>query len=313
MLITAAELTAPANIGSVSAVGSVQLRGVSVSEGTLFSGDRLNVAPGSYAKVVLGAGSKVELDGNTNVTLSKDADAISIQMTSGNLAFTGSQKPVRVRVGNFEVTAAGQTRGSVAFVGTDAFGVRVMEGSVNVRNTTTKESYSVTKGSDRIISLNAASGKSSVQLASSVPSSIPAAPAMPAPRALSGTGKALLIASVLGTGAAIAVLMTKNDDSDTDAAARLAKTKALSNIAAIQATAAQVATTEATITTTATAAQNAINALPATSTAKAGLLSQASTLISQANATSSGPCIFGLTIYIEPWRELRRRPRPRRS
>jgi len=50
--VSAAEIAAPANIGSVSAVGSVQLRGVGISEGTLFSGDRLNVAPGGYAKVV---------------------------------------------------------------------------------------------------------------------------------------------------------------------------------------------------------------------------------------------------------------------
>jgi len=105
--LSAAELAAPANIGSVSAVGSVQLRGIGISEGTLFSGDHLNVAPGGYAKVVLGAGPKVEVDGGSDVTVSRDADAINIVMTSGNIAFSGNgKKPVRVRVGAYEITQA---------------------------------------------------------------------------------------------------------------------------------------------------------------------------------------------------------------
>src|SRR6185295_6626125 len=75
--VSAAELAAPANIGSVSAVGSVQLRG-------------------------LGVGPKVEVDGNSDVVISKNSDAIDIQMTSGNIAFSGNgQKPVRVRVGTW--------------------------------------------------------------------------------------------------------------------------------------------------------------------------------------------------------------------
>jgi hypothetical protein len=60
--VTAAELTSKNNIGSVSAVGAVQLRGVPInSEGTLFSGDPLNVGASSYAKLVLTEGPKVEV------------------------------------------------------------------------------------------------------------------------------------------------------------------------------------------------------------------------------------------------------------
>lgn len=172
--------SAPQRIGDVNAVGSVQLRGVGVSEGTLFSGDRLNVTPGAYAKVVLDAGPKVEVGGSSNITVSQETNSISIQMSSGNIAFTDTRKKsVRVHVGNYEVTAAGQARVSVAFVGSEAFGVRVMEGTVSVRNTITKQSFTVQKGAERLMSLRD-SGQPDTLLARNAPTAIPAAPTMPA-------------------------------------------------------------------------------------------------------------------------------------
>jgi hypothetical protein len=290
--LSAAEV-ATANIGSVSAVGSVQLRGVGVSEGTLFSGDRVNVAPGSYAKVVLGSGPKVELGGSADVVVSKNNDAVNIQLKAGNIAFTGNgEKPVRVQVGAYEITASGQARGTVAFVGSEAFGVRVMDGTMSVRNTTTKQSFTVAKGTERLISLQG-SNPAGVQLASAMPSAIPAPPTMPSARQMSGGAKkALIIASVLGTAAGIAILMTKNDDSDSEAQARLARTQALNNAAAIEATAAEVQSTAAAISTATTSALAIINAnatinTPANAAAKANLVASANATISKANTASN--------------------------
>jgi hypothetical protein len=291
--VSAAEIASPANIGSVSAVGSVQLRGVGISEGTLFSGDRLNVAPGGYAKVVLGSGPKVEVGGNSDVTVEKGSDAINIQMTSGNIAFSGNgEKPVRVRIGAYEITAAGQFRGSVAFVGSGAFGVRVLDGNVSVRNTSTKQSYTVGKGSERLISLSDNS-QSGALLASAAPTAIPAMPAMPARRQMSGGAKtALIVGAVAGSAGAIAWLMTKNDDSDTEARNRLIRTQALANAAAIEATAAQVTATAQAIATATTSALAIINAnaaigTPANAAAKLALQNAATATISKANTAAN--------------------------
>jgi hypothetical protein len=290
--VSAAEVAAPANIGSVTAVGSVQLRGVGISEGTLFSGDRLNVAPGGYAKVVLGSGPKVELGGSSNVTVSKNNDGVDIQMTSGNMAFSGNGlKPVRVRIGVHEVTAAGQSRGTIAFVGSSAFGVRVLDGTVTVRNTSTKQSYTVAKGNERVISLSDSTQPGAL-LASTVPSAIPPAPAMPARQGMSGGAKtALIVGAVVGSAGAIAWLMTKNDDTDTEAALRLRRTTALQTVSSISTTivAADAAATQ--VDTASAAAATAINnaATSATFTAaeKAALVARANTLSSAAKASKT--------------------------
>jgi hypothetical protein len=290
--LAAAEVATAANIGSVSAVGSVQLRGVGISEGTLFSGDSLKVAPEAYAKVVLVEGHKVELDGNSNVTISKDAGIINIQMTAGNIGITGGQKPVRVRVGGFEITTNGQARGTVAFVGSEAFGVRAIDGTVSVRNTATKQSFTVVKGTTRLISLRD-SNPAGVLVASTMPTAIPAPPMVPAARQLSGGAKkALIVASVLGTAAGIAILMSKNDDSDSEASARLARTQALANAAAIEATAAEVQSTSAAIASATTSALAIINAnatinTPANAAAKAALVASANATISKANTAAN--------------------------
>jgi hypothetical protein len=292
--VSAAEIAAPANIGSVSAVGSVQLRGVGINEGTLFSGDRLNVAPGGYAKVVLGAGPKVEVGSNSDITVSKKTDVIDIQMTSGNIAFSGNgQKPVRVRVGAFEVTASGQSKGNIAFVGSSAFAVRVFDGTVSVRNSSTRQSYTVAKGNERLISLGD-SNPAGVQLASANPTSIPAVPAMPAARRqLSGGAKtAVIVATVLGSAAAIGILMTKNDDTDSEAARRLERVQTLNNLSAMETTATEITATATAISASAASALTIINAnatinLPANAAAKAQLVSSANATIAKANSAAN--------------------------
>src|SRR5438477_2285420 len=90
-----------AAFGSVTSVGSVQLRGVTVSnEGTLFSGDRLNVGAGSFASVLAGNGQKLSVGANSDVVVSREGDDTHITMVSGNLGFKGNRKgSLHVRIG----------------------------------------------------------------------------------------------------------------------------------------------------------------------------------------------------------------------
>jgi hypothetical protein len=289
--VSIAEVTA-ANIGSVSAVGSVQLRGVGISDGTLFSGDRINVSSGGYAKVVLSSGTKIELDGNSDIVVSKNGDTTNIEMKSGNIAFSGGQKSVRVQVGAFDVTASGSARATVAYVGSGAFGIHVIDGTVNVRDTATKQTYTAQKGTERLFSLTDSTQNGNVRLASSgLPTSIPPAPSMPR-QSSGGKRAALLIGTVLGSAAAIAVLITKNNDSDSDAAARLKKAQLLNNVTAVSETAAEV---KATATQIASVTGNALAVInnnptintPANANAKAALVASANATISKANTAAN--------------------------
>src|SRR5215831_20493896 len=68
-------------LGSVTAVGSVYLRGVGISqEGTLFAGDSIRANEKGFAKVVLGSGSKLELAEKTDVTVNRDSQGVKIAM-----------------------------------------------------------------------------------------------------------------------------------------------------------------------------------------------------------------------------------------
>src|SRR5207253_4914085 len=76
-------------IGSVSAVGSVELRGVGISqEGTLFSGDKIRANEKGYAKVLIATGSKIELLEKTDVNVNRDDQGVKIAMNAGTVGFT---------------------------------------------------------------------------------------------------------------------------------------------------------------------------------------------------------------------------------
>ena len=290
--LSAADGTSRAtSIGQVSARGAVDLRGVRISDdGTLFSGDRMNVGSGAYATVALKAGPRIEADSGSDVTVTREADNIQVTMASGNVAFKGDGKtPVHVHVGAYEVTLPGNASGSVAYVGKNAFGVRVLTGSVSVRNTLTKKSFSVGKGSEQLISLQTGDVNQPIArlASSSVPSSIPALPQAggQGSSGLSRGGWLAVLGTVAGASAAIIVLTTRDDDTDDDAATRLAQVKAISNLNAIAATATSISSAAATVTTTATAASAAINASNASN--KAALLALANTTLSQASSATA--------------------------
>src|SRR5262249_4206190 len=95
--VSAADFTSTRSvIGSVSAIGSVELRGVGISqEGTLFAGDNIRSHEKGYAKVILGTGSKIEVTEKTDLSVNRDAQGMKIAMTNGTIGFT-TKSPLRV-------------------------------------------------------------------------------------------------------------------------------------------------------------------------------------------------------------------------
>lgn len=204
MPLSAADFsTARPVLGSVSAVGSVELRGVGISQdGTLFSGDSIRSNAKGYAKVLIGTGAKLELSEKTDVRINRDDKGIQIAMNSGSMAFT-ALTPLRVDVAPFEVTASDDASGVVAFTGTAVAGVRAINGKVTVRNLKTSESFVLTKGHEQLLGLsNGAHGPSLGEIATNVPAPLPGVPD-PAPQTPAGKTTGGL---AMDTGAWLAVI-----------------------------------------------------------------------------------------------------------
>src|SRR5215467_3248247 len=168
-------------IGSVTAVGSVDLRGVGISrEGTLFAGDSIRSHEKGYAKVILGTGSNIELIEKTDLTVNRDAQGMKIAMTDGTIGFT-TKLSLRVDVMPFEFTASEEASGNVAVISSTTAGVRVTNGKVTVRNLKTSEYFVLTKGQEQLFGLqNGVHAKPLAEVASNMPLPIPA-PGVPAP------------------------------------------------------------------------------------------------------------------------------------
>jgi len=276
-------------IGSVSAIGSVELRGVGISqEGTLFSGDSVRANVKGYAKVLVGTGSKIELSEKTDVRFNRDAKGIQIAMNSGLVGFT-AKTPLRIDVAPFEVTASDDASGNVAIMSTTTAGVRAINGKVTVRNLKTSESFVLTKGQEEILGLkDGVHAPSLGQIATNVPAPIPAPTPAPAPQTPAGkttgglamdTGAWLaVIGGVAVGGIAIWGVVKANQDSNRIDALTQQLATANQNIA--------IANVNETNAQAATAAQlkalaNLTNVALATSQ-EAAALSQASTLALQA-------------------------------
>jgi len=205
MPLSAADFsTARPVIGSVSAIGSVELRGVGISqEGTLFSGDNVRANVKGYAKVLIGTGNKIELNEKTDVRFSRDAQGIQIAMNSGLVGFT-AKTPVRIDVAPFEVTASDDASGNVAIMSTTTAGVRAISGKVTVRNLKTSESFVLTKGQEEVLGLkDGVHAPSLGQLAANVPAPVPAPTPAPAPQTPAGKTSGGL---AMDTGAWLAVI-----------------------------------------------------------------------------------------------------------
>ena len=149
MPVSAADKSASRTVlGSVNAVGPVELRGFSISqEGTLFAGDSIRAREKGYAKVLLGNGTKLELAEKTEIRVSPDNQGVQIALNAGTIGFT-AHKPVRIDVQPFEIIAADDAAGSVAVMGSASAGVRSIKGNVTVRNLKTSESFVLLKGQE---------------------------------------------------------------------------------------------------------------------------------------------------------------------
>src|SRR5438552_7948430 len=185
MPLSGADFTTPARpvLGSVSAVGPVELRGIRISqEGTLFAGDSIRADVKGYAKVLLGDSGKIELAENTDVNVNHDGQGVKIAMNAGTVGFT-SGTSLRIDALPFEVTATDGAAGNIAIMSPTVAGVRAINGKVSVRNLKTSELFVLTKGQERLLGLsNGAHTPSLAELASNVPGPIPA----PVPQAPAG-------------------------------------------------------------------------------------------------------------------------------
>jgi hypothetical protein len=211
--VSAADFTSTRSvIGSVSAVGSVDLRGVGISqEGTLFAGDNIRSHEKGYAKVILGTGSKIEVTEKTDLSVNRDAQGMKIAMTDGTIGFA-TKSSLRVDVMPFEFTASDEASGNVAVMSSIAADIRVTSGKVIVRNLKTSESFVLMKGQEQLFGLpNGIHAKPLAEVASNMPLPVPApgtpAPA-PAPQAPAGKTSNIGLAmdlpgwlAVIGTGA----------------------------------------------------------------------------------------------------------------
>src|SRR4051812_43649192 len=154
MPVSAAELTTPkASVGSVTGVGSISLRGVTLpQEGTIFSGDELQVGSSGFAKVMLVAGHRLQLDAGTKVNIQKTDKAVIVQVRSGNLGFnaaTNNSQQLRIAVGPYEFVPAAGAAGNVAYVGNDTLGLRATKGNVSVQHAS-RPAFVVAQGQERI-------------------------------------------------------------------------------------------------------------------------------------------------------------------
>jgi hypothetical protein len=189
-------------IGSVSAVGSVELRGVGISqEGTLFAGDSIRANDKGYAKVLLGTGSKIEVYEKTAVSVSRDAKGMKIAMSSGVIGIT-AKTPIRVDVMPYEVTASDDAAAHVGYLSPTTASVKALNGKVTVRNTKTSESFVVLKGHEQLLGLNNGIHAPSLgEVAGNVPT-VPTLPTKPQTPAGKTGGGGL----AMDTGAWLAVL-----------------------------------------------------------------------------------------------------------
>jgi hypothetical protein len=310
MPVSAADFsTAKSVIGSVSAVGPVELRGIGISqEGTLFAGDSIRAGVKGYAKVLLGTGNKIELAEGTQVQVNRDAQGVKIAMNTGTLGFT-APAPIRIDILPFEVVATDGAAGNVAIINLGSAGVRSINGKVTVRNLKTAETFDVFKGQERLLSLqNGAHAPSLAEIASNVPGPLPApspnpTPApVPAPQAPAGkttggmamdTGAWLAViggAAVAGVAIWGLVVALNNRDNVHDLQSQVntltvtnqQALKNVSNAAALANSVSQLQTQMATVSALASQAQLALT-LAGNSAAAA----QAASIATQATATQA--------------------------
>ncbi len=231
MPVSGADLTTGKALGSVTAIGAVELRGVALSqEGTLFAGDSIRSLEKGFAKIALNGGNKIEMDQKAQVQVATDAQGARVLLAAGNIGFSAARgTPLRLAVQPFEIVAS-DAGGNVAVQSSGIAGIRATKGKVTVRNTKTSESFVLLKGEERLLyTTTGRVAKSLGQVASAGPIPIPAPRQGPAGQTGGGsaldTGAWLAIAAgaaVAGIAIAGLVIATNNDDDIDSLTAELA-------------------------------------------------------------------------------------------
>ncbi len=143
-------------LGSVSAVGPAELRGVLINqEGTLFSNDSVNVPEGSYAKILLANGGKIEMGGGTRLTVLGEGQGTQVVMDSGILGFTGvSNQPIFMIVGSYYIVGGGQSVGEIEYLTDGLVSLEVMAGDTVVYDASESNVSVLRQGEGRELNLN---------------------------------------------------------------------------------------------------------------------------------------------------------------
>jgi len=299
--LSASDFSSKSILGSVSSVGSVDLRGVQIpDEATIFSGDQLRAGDGAYAKVLLVNGQKIELGTNTALKFGGQSGNLNIELQSGTLAISSVHAtPIHITVGVFEITSTQPLTGNLGIVANDFVDLKVLAGSASVRNLKTKQSYVVQKNQERLFGLKTFDVTQPLaQIASNVPPPVPQTPTPAGQTTGAAAGSSsshaalwiLVAAAAIGTtvGVALATSSTKPP----------AAVAAQKTVQAALSTSQTATSTLNQISTETTAANNAINAAtnlpPAT---KATLLAQAAAL--QSAATASQQQVATLQIQLQ--------------
>lgn len=217
--VSAEDLSRRDPIGSVTAAGRVQLRGVEISqEGTLFNGDTLQSGEKAYAKVIFVNRQKLEVGEKTDVTLSRDGEAVVIGMRSGSAAFTAvNGSPIQIKAEPYEIVIDHIGGGGLSFVGDDFIAVRAMNAQLMIRNTVTKQSFVLSAGQERLLGLKKpVMVRSLGQIASSLPGPIPSArpPQTPSQTSISTRVLVSLLAIVSAATLAVAIPVARRGKVD---------------------------------------------------------------------------------------------------
>ncbi|MBI4156018.1 MAG: FecR domain-containing protein [Candidatus Zambryskibacteria bacterium] len=143
-------------VGSVSAIGKVQLRGVSLSTdgAMMFCGDRVRTFAKSYAKVLFVDGGSVELAPETEVRVLglRDCEAErSLDLSFGRIGFS-AKKAMVVSFGGYRFEVSSKSAGNMAVFASE-LGLRVVKGNITFRGPGDKKGVKISKGQERVLDL----------------------------------------------------------------------------------------------------------------------------------------------------------------
>ncbi len=143
-------------LGSVSTVGTAKLRGVFISqEGTLFSNDFIDVPEGSYAKILLANGTKIELGGGTRLTVLGEGRGIQFVMDSGAVGFAEVRnQPIIMIVGSYYIVSSGESVGQIEYLSDEVVSLEMLEGDTVVYDASGSNASALRQGERRDLRLN---------------------------------------------------------------------------------------------------------------------------------------------------------------